>query len=78
MTRKFSLCLQENADKYNSQQSVIAEFAPLPFLPDSVDMIILPHILEFMETPEELLHDIWTSLMPNGYLLVINFNPFSL
>lgn len=75
IARKFSLSLMPNK---NPQQSLTAELTALPFIPDSVDMIIMPHILEFIAEPEHVLEQVWTSLMPNGYVLIMSFNPYSL
>lgn len=75
IARKFSLSL---APSENQQQSLIAELISLPFVPDSIDMIIMPHVLEFVAEPAHILEQVWTSLMPNGYVLIISFNPYSL
>ncbi|MAZ39013.1 MAG: hypothetical protein CMF49_02750 [Legionellales bacterium] len=57
---------------------LIAELDAFPFIPDSLDCIILPHVLEFTKNPELILKEAWQSLRPNGYLLLLTFNPYSL
>lgn len=49
----------------------------LPLLPDSVDVMLCPHILEFMSEPELLLKESYDALAPNGHLLILGFNPWS-
>jgi SAM-dependent methyltransferase len=56
----------------------VIDFENLPFTPESLDAVILTHVLEFYEKPETLLAEIWTALIPNGYLILLSFNPFSL
>ncbi len=50
----------------------------LPFLPESIDVILLPHVLEFISNPEELLCQCNSVLAPEGHLLILGFNPYSL
>lgn len=50
----------------------------LPFLPESIDAIVLFHILEFAKNPKAILKEIYTTLMPNGYVIIFGFNPYSL
>jgi len=49
----------------------------LPILPGSVDVVVLAHMLEFAESPQQLLQEIHHSLAPNGQLLIMTFNPYS-
>ena len=50
----------------------------LPVESDSVDVVVLPHILEFEAQPHEALRESARVLMPNGHLLVCGFNPWSM
>jgi SAM-dependent methyltransferase len=50
----------------------------LPFACDSLDMVLLPHILEFSEHPHQILREVERVLMPEGNLIISGFNPFSL
>jgi SAM-dependent methyltransferase len=54
------------------------KFTELPFLPDSIDLIITPHILEFSVDPKKILSEIYHILIPEGRVIIIGFNPFSL
>lgn len=48
---------------------------PLPFASDSVDVIVLPHAMEFESSPHALLRETERVLRGEGRLLVLGFNP---
>jgi SAM-dependent methyltransferase len=50
----------------------------LPFECDSLDLLLLPHILEFSDTPHQILREVERVLMPEGNLIISGFNPLSL
>jgi SAM-dependent methyltransferase len=50
----------------------------LPLASQSLDLIALPHLLEFSPHPHELLREVERVLRPEGRLLIVGFNPFSL
>jgi len=50
----------------------------LPIAGDSLDLLILPHALEFSPHPHQLLRECERVLRPEGRLLVSGFNPLSL
>ena len=49
----------------------------LPFAPDCIDLLCLPHVLEFSENPHETLREAERVLVPEGYLIITGFNPVS-
>lgn len=55
-----------------------ARFADLPIATHSVDLAVLPHVLEFAEDPHEILRDIDRVMIPEGRLIIVGFNPWSL
>ncbi|NND68105.1 MAG: methyltransferase domain-containing protein [Halioglobus sp.] len=50
----------------------------LPLDCDSVDAVIAHHCLEFAEHPQQVLREIQRVLTPQGQLLLVCFNPWSL
>jgi SAM-dependent methyltransferase len=56
----------------------LCEFSALPFATQSIDLIILPHVLEFHPEPHQILREIERVLMPEGQLIILGFNPYSL
>jgi len=50
----------------------------LPFDSDSIDLVVLPHVLEFSENPHQVLREVVRVLRPEGSLIISGFNPRSL
>jgi SAM-dependent methyltransferase len=50
----------------------------LPIAANSVDVCLLPHVLEFASNPHQILREVQRVLMPEGHLIVSGFNPWSL
>ena len=57
---------------------VIQEFEELPFETASIDLVILPHVLEFAAEPHQVLREVERVLIPEGQVIICGFNPFSL
>jgi predicted SAM-dependent methyltransferase len=49
----------------------------LPFKPEMVDLVILPHILEFSANKHEILRKVDRILKPEGKLIILGFNPWN-
>jgi SAM-dependent methyltransferase len=52
--------------------------AEMPFASDSLDLVVMPHVLEFSDDPHQTLREVERVLMPEGSLIISGFNPFSL
>ena len=50
----------------------------LPLQSDSIDMIIVPHLLEFDSYRFQTMREIERILKPEGLLVIVNFNPWSI
>lgn len=50
----------------------------LPFAATSIDLVVLPHVLEFSVNPHQILREVERVLVPEGQVIVCGFNPFSL
>jgi SAM-dependent methyltransferase len=57
---------------------VWGEEGALPILSNTMDLAVLPHILEFSTDPQHLLQEYYRVLKPDGYLVILGFNPISL
>jgi SAM-dependent methyltransferase len=57
---------------------VIADPHWLPFAENGIDLIVLPHTLEFTDQPHQLLREVHRVIRPEGQLIITGFNPFSL
>lgn len=49
----------------------------LPFQTSSIDLLLLPHVLEFSEDPHQTLRDAGRVLVPEGHIVISGFNPLS-
>jgi SAM-dependent methyltransferase len=58
--------------------ALLHRFEELPFASQSIDLIILPHVLEFAESPHQVLREVERVLIPEGQLIISGFNPASL
>jgi SAM-dependent methyltransferase len=50
----------------------------LPFASQSIDLLVLPHALEFADDPHRVLREVERVLMPEGQVVISGFNPISL
>lgn len=55
-----------------------ADFQDLPIASQSVDLVVLPHVLEFAHDPHQILREVVRILVPDGQLVITGFNPWSL
>ncbi len=63
---------------YKPYSSVYASADTLPIAPDSIDVVLLPHVLEFEENPHDILREVERVLIPEGHVVILGFNPMSL
>ncbi|MBN8441702.1 MAG: class I SAM-dependent methyltransferase [Thauera sp.] len=71
MPFRFRCTWSETAD-------VLAKAHALPFATASLDLVLLPHVLEFSEQPHQVLREVERVLVPEGSVIVSGLNPFSL
>ncbi|MCF2133226.1 MULTISPECIES: class I SAM-dependent methyltransferase [Burkholderiaceae] len=60
------------------RETLWCDFLDLPFESQSVDLLILPHTLEFTRDPHRLLREAERVLVPEGRLVIVGFNSLSL
>jgi SAM-dependent methyltransferase len=60
------------------ENSVVAMPDALPFDSASVDLALLPHTLDFANDPHDVLREVDRVLSPEGHVVVLGFNPYSL
>jgi SAM-dependent methyltransferase len=71
-----SLCLAEDLGKEtDGQPAVVGEPHRLPVASDSVDLVLLPHTLDFSERQHAILREVHRVLRSDGYLVVLGFKP---
>lgn len=57
---------------------VLCDLRELPFAANSIDLVVMPHVLEFHEDPHQILREVERILIPEGQLVITGFNPLSL
>ena len=57
---------------------VRCDLRELPFASASIDLIVMPHVLEFHTDPHQILREVERILIPDGQLVMTGFNPISL
>lgn len=57
---------------------VQCDLRELPFAANSIDLVVMPHILEFHDQPHLILREVERILIPDGQLVIAGFNPISL
>ena len=57
---------------------VLANAVSLPFAAHSIDVVVIPHVLEFAPDPDAALKEIDRVLIDDGLLVIAGFNPWSL
>ncbi len=57
---------------------LVGDGGALPIASDSLDVILLPHTLEFHDAPHQILREVDRTLIPEGHVLIFGFNPLSL
>jgi SAM-dependent methyltransferase len=68
---RFSLALEPGA-------ALAADPLQLPIATQSVDLVVLPHVLESHEHPHEVLREAERILVPEGHVVISGFNTASL
>ncbi len=58
--------------------AVINNYEELPFATHSIDLVVMPHILEFARDPHQVLREVERVLVPEGRVIITGFNPASL
>ena len=71
MPLKFCAAPEEGA-------TVLAAADFLPIETNSIDLLLMPHMLEFSSNPHQILREGQRVLMPEGNLIISGFNPRSL
>ena len=61
-----------------STASLRGDGAEMPITGASIDLVLLPHVLEFSDRPHQILREAERVLVADGHLVLTCFNPMSL
>ncbi len=68
----------EPAESPRTAVALHCDFDALPFDSSSLDLVVLPHALEFARDPHLALREVERVLVPEGRVAIVGFNPTSL
>lgn len=68
---------QCSPQKIGLDKNLYCEDDFLPFADLSLDLVVLPHRLEYSPRPHQVLREVARVMMPEGHLLLSGFNPHS-
>ena len=68
----------DTSETGHTKVAVINRYEELPFASQSIDLVVMPHILEFADEPHQVLREVDRVLVPEGHVVITGFNPASL
>ncbi|MEN8174377.1 MAG: class I SAM-dependent methyltransferase [Pseudomonadota bacterium] len=71
-------CRVQSAASSGEGHCILAEAGLLPVATDSIDLVFLPHTLDFSPDPRQVLREVERVLIPGGRVVLAGFNPWSL
>lgn len=75
---QYQVLLSPIINKNKKFHFIESDFYELPIASASVDLVLLPHTLEYIDNPRQLLSEACRVVKPDGYIIVVGFNPYSL
>lgn len=57
---------------------ILCDAEQLPFANESIDLLVLPHVLEMSSDPHQVLREVQRVLRPEAQVVITGFNPWSL
>lgn len=58
--------------------TLVSKADSLPYQENSIDAFILAHELDYARDPHQILREVDRCIIPNGYVVIVGFNPYSL
>ena len=63
--------------KEDAEGQLDMDFQQLPFRDNSLDCVLAHHVLDYDASPHQCLREAARVVVPNGYLVLVGFNPWS-
>ena len=67
-----------DAREYGTSDCIYCSCESLPVASECIDVVVLPHLLEFASSPHQVLREVERILIGEGHVVIIGFNPWSL
>lgn len=61
----------------DGSSGALIDFMQLPFRDNSMDCVVAHHVLDQCDNPHQALREAARVVVPNGYLVIVGFNPWS-
>ncbi len=58
--------------------TVVGHFHAVPLATASMDLVILPHTLEYTQAPHQTLQEACRIVRPEGHIVILGFNPYGI
>lgn len=71
------VCLGMGHEPLRYGEEILAAPERLPIETESVDLVFMPHTLDFATSPQQVLREVERVLIANGRVLILGFNPLS-
>ena len=76
---KARLCFSSGSiERINDVNTILVSQEVLPFQSQTIDLLVLSHVLEVVQNPHQFLREVERVLIPEGKLIICGFNPVSL
>ncbi len=62
----------------DQKPDIRCDFGALPIRTEAVDLLLMPHVLEFASNPHFVLQEATRVLRPEGHIMISMFNPWSI
>lgn len=63
---------------HSSVHAIESDLSELPIATGSMNLVLMPHMLEYTVHPHQLFLEACRVVRPEGYIVIIGFNPYSL
>jgi len=60
-----------------ANSGVVVDEDMLPLATESVDVMLLHHLLEYSQRPHQVVNEVARAVVPSGYIVIVGMNPFS-
>jgi len=73
----FILSDEQQHDKEKELPTIICRYTELPVSSDTIDLIVIPEVLQQAQYPHQILREVERALIPEGHIILLVENVFS-
>jgi SAM-dependent methyltransferase len=73
----FILANESQSNVENEQPSILCRYTELPLSSDTIDLIVIPEVLQQAQFPHQILREVERTLIPEGHIILLVENVFS-